>query len=61
MTIFYWHEITNELSLIAQTQGLGGGVGRGEEGDGTGVMCGGGVGRGSAVGRGDGGAGTGVM
>ncbi len=41
--------------------GRGAGVGRGEDGVGTGVMCGGGVGRGHAVGRGDGGGGTGVM
>jgi len=40
--------------------GRGAGVGRGEEGGGTGVMCGGGVGRGHAVGRGDVGVGTGV-
>jgi hypothetical protein len=46
---------------IPDNQGLGGGVGRGEEGVGAGVMCGGAVGRGSAVGRGDGGGGTGVM
>jgi len=38
VTTFYQHEITNELSLITQTQGLGGGVGRGEEGGGSGVM-----------------------
>jgi hypothetical protein len=41
-------------------QGLGTGVGRGEDGVGTGVMWGGGMGRGDAVGRGDGGGGTGV-
>ena len=42
-------------------QCLGAGVGRGEDGVGTGVMWGGWVGRGTAVGAGEGGGGTGVM
>src|ERR1700756_4428943 len=46
--------------MLATRQGLGAGVGRGEDGVGTGVMLGAGVGRGDAVGRGDGGGGTGV-
>lgn len=46
MKTFYWHEITNELSLINQTQGLGTGVGRGL---GVGPDLGVGVGRGVAV------------
>jgi hypothetical protein len=47
--------------LLATRQCLGAGVGRGEDGVGTGVMWGGGVGRDTAVGRGEGGGGTGVM
>ena len=46
---------------LATRQCLGAGVGRGEDGVGTGVMWGGGVGRDTAVGRGEGGGGTGVM
>jgi hypothetical protein len=46
--------------MLVTLQGLGAGVGRGEDGVGTGVMLGAGVGRGDAVGRGDGGGGTGV-
>src|SRR5215472_13672895 len=37
--------------MLATRQGLGAGVGRGEDGVGTGVMLGAGVGRGVAVGR----------
>ena len=44
-----------------QNYGRGNGVGRGEDGVGTGVRLGGGVGRGHGVARGDGGVGTGVM
>jgi hypothetical protein len=47
--------------MLATRQGLGAGVGRGEDGVGTGVMWGGSVGRGQGVGRGEGGGGTGVM
>lgn len=41
--------------------GRGPGVGRGDVGDGTGVLLGGGVARGAGVGRGEGGGGTGVV
>lgn len=47
--------------VLTLTYGRGAGVGRGEDGVGNGVRCGGAVGRGTGVGRGEGGGGTGVM